>query len=167
MGVKEEVEALKLQIKKGIDLNDQQLLSTLLKQAFDLCEHVKQELEEGGVEKKKELGPLMQDFKEFLAKEGTRLSKKAGLTEEEFLKYNETPENFTPEQWEALQNVRKKFAIKTKEIRQVIKHKRQEIQIAKPAEKQKFGLVLPKDESSTVKKKAVLKKVKKSKWMKT
>ena len=166
MSIGDDVEDLKDQIRKSISSIDKQQIARLMQQAFTLCETLKGELQGANPERKKELSLIMGDFREFLASESSKLSKMAGLTEDQFVKYNENPENFTQEQWIALQNVRKKFSDKTKEIRQIIKKK--EPVSEKEEEVPLTGhRIVRSSLTPPKKKKVVLKKVKKSKWIRS
>ena len=119
MGVYEDVEDLKVQIKRSIASNNKQEIGELLKQAFSLCDKIKEMLKTADHEQKVELNKRMQDLKAFLAHEVSSLSKKMGLTEDELARYNEIPENFTKEQWLVMQAIKKKFSSQTKEIRKI------------------------------------------------
>lgn len=184
MSIKEDVEDLKGQIRKSIESNDRQQMALLLKQAFALYEKVKLSLQEGTDEQERlKNAEIMKEFREFLAAESKKLSKRAGVSEEEMLRYNENPENFTKEQWIAMQRMKKAFSSKTKEIRQVIKQKNIE---AKPANKfqkeemaeavlkstlEKFklkpGVKIEPAWRLPPKKKTLPKRIKKDKWLKS
>ncbi len=121
MGIYEDVEDLKVQIKRGIATNNKEEIAELLKQAFSLCEKIKELLKTADQDQKQSLNKMMQDLKAFLAHEVSNLSKKMGLTEDELARYNENPENFTKEQWMVMQAIKKKFSSQTKEIRKITK----------------------------------------------
>ena len=121
MGFREEVEDLKGQIRKSVAVNDKEQVGELLKQAFTLCETIRDVLQTSNEVEKKAMTGIMGDFKLFLAEESGKLSKKMGLTEEQLANYNENPENFSKEQWMVMQAIKKRFSAKTKEIRNVIK----------------------------------------------
>jgi hypothetical protein len=183
MGIYEDIEDLKVQIKRGIATNNKQEISELLKQAFSLCEKIKDLLVDADQEQKIELNKSMQDLKAFLAHEVASLSKKMGLTEDELARYNENPENFTQEQWLVMQAIKKKFSSQTKEIRKIAKGQ-DPVGIEKiPANWKELiasnpnitKITLPSGEtlhapftsSPSSKKKQIPKRTKKSKWMKT
>jgi len=187
VGIAEDVEDLKLKIRKTVDMNKTGKLSELLAQSYDLCEKIKEILVSAEDKEKKELNNVMKGLREFLSKEMGRLSKKMGLTEDQLARFNENPENFSKEQWMIMKAVKNRFSIQTKEIRKVIK--------ATPNFPRGKGPLLPKpkipsnwkeqlnanpniikispaipgvSKSENVKKKKVgLRKVKKNKWLKS
>ncbi len=184
MGIAEDVEDLKLKIKKTVDMNNTSKLSDLLAQAFTLCESIKEGLKGANEEDRKELSGIMKGFRECLSKETARLSKKMGVSEEQLARYNENPENFTKEQWMIMKAVKKRFSIQAREIKKVIK--------ANPIIGKKKGPLLPRPKvpanwkeqlegnpniikispalpniCKNKKKKVGLRKVRKSKWVKS
>jgi hypothetical protein len=185
MGIYEDVEDLKVQIKRGIASNNKDEIAELLKQAFSLCEKIKDLLKTADQEQKQSLNKMMQDLKAFLAREVSSLSKKMGLSEDELARYNENPENFTKEQWMVMQAIKKKFSSQTKEIRKIARG-HEPIGLEKiPANWKELILsnpnitkmTLPSGEtvhtpfvsptSAPKKKKKASKRTKRSKWMKT
>lgn len=121
MGVHEDVEDLKFQIKKSIDVNNKAQVLGLLKQAFSLCDTLKGTLQTCTEEERRDLKAVLQDLRDFVASETTRLSKKIGMSEDQFAKFNENPDNFSPEQWKAMQEIRQMFSKQTKELKSAIK----------------------------------------------
>jgi hypothetical protein len=177
MSIHEDIDELKAQIRRSIDTGNKNLLADLVRQALGFCEKIKEILKDADAETKADLSKEMGDLKSFLASETGRLSKKMGLTEDEFVRYNENPENFSKEQWAALQGIKKNFAKKAKELRQVVRKAPAEKKIPAALDHLPAGwkkliesnpnlvkITLP---SSRNKKKVVLRKVKKSKWVKT
>ncbi len=176
MGVYEDVEDLKSQIKRSVETNNKKEVAELLKLAFSLCVNVKELLKTADTEEKKKLNAIMQDFRKFLSEETARLSKKMGLTEEQFARYNENPENFSKEQWAAMQMIKQKFNSETKEIRKVArKNDPRAVKIdglpenwVELIEGNPYVTELPSSFPSTKKKKKVhVTRTKKSKWMKS
>ncbi len=183
MSLYEEIEELKVRIKKSVDLNNTAKTSDLMTQAFSVCEKIKEVLKEAGPQETKDLNKLMTNFREFLSVETKRLSKKMNLTEEQLARHNENPENFSKEQWIVMQAIRKRFSAETKEIRKVVKNKTALLESASskgirsklPGNLKALmegdvsmtsnSLLSP--ELMTKKKKIVLRKVKKNKWIKS
>jgi hypothetical protein len=189
VGISDDIEDLKLRIRKTVDMNEQTKLSDLLAQSLDLCEKVKVILRDAEDKEKKELNNSLKEFKQFLSHETARLSKKMGLTEDQFARFNENPENFSKEQWMVMKAVKKRFAIQAKEIKKVIKDnpnitKRKGALLPKPKLPEDWreqiqnnpdiirispaipGVAKSQPESNK-KKKVGLRKVKKSKWLKS
>lgn len=182
MSIYEDVEDLKSQIRKSIDTQDKKSIADLLKQSFSLCEKIKEVIKESDEEERKKLSKSMQDFRMFLESEAKKLSKNMGLTQDQFAKYNETPENFSPEQWRGMQMIKQRFAAKTKEMRQTIRHHVPAKKGSSPsklpelpenwrqliAENPNIVSITPKGEESPKKKKKIaVRKIKKSSWIKS
>ncbi len=121
MSISEEIEELKSQIVNGIQTNQRGQVMQLLKKAFALCESLKATLQASSLEERKALAESLQNFRIFLREEAEKLSKKSGMTEDEMLRYNENPDNFSKEQWGAMQEIRKVFSKQRKEIRNIVK----------------------------------------------
>jgi len=185
MGIYEDVEDLKVQVKRGIATNNKEEIAALLRQAFSLCEKIKELLKTADQEQKQSLNKTMKDLKAFLAQEISLLSKKMGLSEDELARYNENPENFTKEQWMVMQAIKKKFSSQTKEIRKISRgHNPVAIEKIPSNWKELIAsnpkiikMTLPSGETidkpfafsppPPKKKKKTTKRTKKSKWMKT
>src|SRR3989339_2191412 len=121
MGIYEDIDDLKIQVRKGIDSNDKKQVGELLRQAFALCENIKELIKTSDEDERKNLSNAMQDFRFFLESESKKLSKKMGLSDDQFARFSENPANFSKEQWIGMEAIKGRFAAKTKEIRQVIK----------------------------------------------
>lgn len=182
MSIHDDIEELKMQIRRSIDTGNKALLGDLVRQAVGFCEKIKEILKDADAETKASLSQEMTDLKAFLSKETARLSKKMGLTEDEFVRYNENPANFSKEQWAAMQGIKKNFAVKTKELRQSIRKSTpasaQTKKLPDALDKIPVGwktliesnpnlVKITMGDDRRKKKKLVLKKVKKSKWVKT
>jgi alanyl-tRNA synthetase len=178
MSVREDIKDLKMQIRRSIDTGNKALLGDLIKQAVIFCEKIKETLKEADAETRAELSKEMADLKTFLSSETKRLSKKMGLTEDELVRYNENPENFSKEEWNALQIIKKNFAQKAKELRQIVRkptsqkklpasldHLPPHLKEVLESNPNLVKITLPPKQGG--KKKVVLKKVKKNKWVKS
>jgi hypothetical protein len=180
MGVLQDIEDLKGQIRKSIDQGSKERIAALLQQSFALCETIKEAVKTAGEKEKQELSQAMAGFREFLATETVRLSKKMGMTEDQMLQKRENPENFSKEQWMTLQAIKKKFSSKTKEIKEAVKAN--PIKLSKKASISPLKREVPENLKEFIEKNpALLKKipglappkkvakkhVKKSKWMKS
>lgn len=178
MSIHEDIEELKAQIRRSIDTGNKNLLGDLVRQAVGFCEKIKEIVKTADADTKASLSKELSDLKAFLSSETSRLSKKMGLTEEEFVRHNENPENFSKEQWAALQGIKKNFAQRAKEFRQAVRKPSPEKKAPNPLDKLppkwkalaesnpnlvKISVTDPRSK----KKKVVLKKVKKSKWVKS
>lgn len=179
MSIHEDIEDLKMQIRRSIDTGNKGLLGDLVKQAVGFCEKITEILKTANPETKENLSKEMNDLKAFLAVETKRLSKKMGLTEDELVRHNENPENFSKDQWVAMQGIKKSFAKRTKDMRQMIRKSSADKKVASPLDKippewkdlieknPKILKITTREGFDKKKKKLVLKKVKKSKWLKT
>lgn len=123
MGIREDVELIKDQIRASVDSSNAQALSRLIMQAFTLCKKLKEMLEEAGPLEKKQLAEMMTSLRDFIGSEGVRLSKKVGMSEEQLIQYNENPNNFSPEQWKAMQNIKNSFHAEAQEITKKMRQK--------------------------------------------
>lgn len=162
MGIREDAEDLKMQIKKSIDVNNKAQVLGLLKQAFSLCETLKGTLQTCSEGERKDLKAVLQDLRDFVGDETVRLSKKAGMSEDEFTRFNENPDNFSKEQWKAMQEIRQMFSKQTKEIRTAIRTN----PMAKEAVKEENAPTLKLTKSTNEAQKTP-KGLRRSKWVKS
>lgn len=158
MKIQEDIEDLKHQIKGNIDSPGKVKMGDLLKQAFSVCENLKEMLKTCSQEDKKKISEILLEFREFLVKESTRMSQKMGISREELAKRNENPDNFSKTEWNAMQGIRQSFLRKAKEIRGAAKSN-PSLEGPKPYIKVTRGLPPAATKAP--------KRVSKKKWMKT
>ena len=88
---------------KSIDIKQ------LFSQSLALFEDLKQELKNASPEEKNDLMRMMTDMYKQMLQETKKISQNSGMSEERLLAYSENPSNFTPAQWEMLQESRMKI----------------------------------------------------------
>ena len=78
-------------------------LEEVFAQSVEFFNHLKAQVENGGPEEKKEALQLMTEFHQRMTEESKKIAERSGLSEEQLVTYAENPANFTPKQWEAIQ----------------------------------------------------------------
>ncbi len=84
-------------------------LEGVFKQVFAFFEALNGKLKTGSEEEKKEAMMMMNQMYQQMLQYSKQISEKTGMSEEQLATYAENPSNFSPEQWEAMQEVRKKM----------------------------------------------------------
>ena len=106
MGLKEEYKDLFGFFDKDPKEKAENFAQTL-QQSLEFSEKMKEKLLKGTEEEKKEVMSLLEELKEQLASQTKDILNQVGLSEEELNAYMENSENFSPEEWNTIQDVRK------------------------------------------------------------
>lgn len=101
---------------KGQKVNFEEMMSdTAL-----FFEKVQIELEKGSPEEKQELLDMMEKMYKKLNEESERISKEAGMSEQELMAYSENPDNFSPMQWMLLEHTKKSMKKSGRQITKLL-----------------------------------------------
>jgi hypothetical protein len=82
-------------------------LQDLCEESLQFFEKLKQMIENGTDKEKEEAMLIMSEMYKKLISECKELTEKTGLTEEQILAFAENPNNFSPDQWEMIQDTRR------------------------------------------------------------
>jgi hypothetical protein len=115
--------------KRLLDLLSQDAISKsanldeVVREAYQFFEGVKQVFQTGTPEEKQEMIRLMREVYTKLATQSQKITDKTGMSEEELLNFSENPNNFSPEQWRLMQEVKKKMSESGRQISTIIRGK--------------------------------------------
>ena len=73
-------------------------LQDVFSQSLEFFQHLKEQIEKGGPEEKKEAMKMMGEMYQQMIAETKKITEKAGVSEEQLLAYSENPANFSTEQ---------------------------------------------------------------------
>ena len=132
---------------KSINLDD------VFSQSVEFLQHLKNQIEKGTPEEKKEAMAMMADMYNQMMAETKKITERSGVSEEQLLAYAENPANFTPEQWRQIEESKRKISEAGVDLSQALQELTKSIP---PSSKEKAS----EDEKKG-------KKSKKSQWMRT
>jgi hypothetical protein len=81
----------------------------LFNESLVLFEELKDELKGASPEEKKEVISMLTDMYKQMMQETQKICQDSGMTEDQLLSFSENPSNFSPEQWQMLQESRMKI----------------------------------------------------------
>lgn len=84
-------------------------LEEVFKQSLAFFDHLNVQLQKGSAEEKKEALMMMSEMYTQMMQETKKICEKTGMSEEQLASYSENPSNFSPEQWNAIQEARQKM----------------------------------------------------------
>ena len=128
---------------KSINLGD------VFSQSIEFFQHLKAQIENGTPDEKKEAMAMMSEMYNQMAMETQKISQRSGLSEDQLVSFAENPSNFTPEQWQQIQESKQKIQEAGHDLTKVLQD------LSKPPS------------SGKEEKKGGAKKTKKSGWMKS
>jgi hydroxymethylglutaryl-CoA reductase len=105
------------QISEGKQVN----LNEMVKEFLVFFEKLKQELRIADEAQKREIFALMNDMHKKLLAETKKISEKTGMTDDQLLKFIENPSNFSPDQWQTIQEAKTKMKHASEELTQSLK----------------------------------------------
>lgn len=85
-------------------------LSDVFARSLQFFEHLKVEIANGTPEEKAEAMNMMADLYKHMTEETKKISERSGLSEDQLLAYADNPSNFTPDQWQMVQESKEKIA---------------------------------------------------------
>jgi hypothetical protein len=84
-----------------------------LEEVFGQClaffERLREQIAKGSIEEKKEAIAAMAEMYTKMMEETKKISEQSGMSEEQLLSFAENPANFSPEQWQKIQESRDKI----------------------------------------------------------
>jgi len=98
-------------------------LETICNETVKFFESIRERLESGTEEEKTEITKMMGELSGKLMELVKGVYTKAGLSEEELIAFAEDPENFTPEQWQMMQEAKDQMGQQAKELGKLLGHK--------------------------------------------
>lgn len=84
-------------------------LEEILKEAVLFFEELRREFPKAGQEQRVEMIQMMNELHERLKKVSKRVADETGMTEDDLYALAENPSNFSPDQWELVQETKKKL----------------------------------------------------------
>lgn len=96
-------------------------LLELFKESLRLFEKLKDILGSCSEEEKKEVFAVMAEMHQFLLKESKKIAERSGMSEDQLLRFSENPDNFTPNQWKALEVIKVKLNDTAKDLTKIIR----------------------------------------------
>ena len=111
----EEFEQIKRSFQKASqgELRD---LQNVFQGSLHFFEKLKKQIIEGKTEEKMEAIRMMTELYQEMMKETKTISERLGMSQEELAKFAENPENFTKEQWDALQSSKQQIEAMGKQL---------------------------------------------------
>jgi hypothetical protein len=85
-------------------------LDEVFSQSIEFFQHLKNQIEKGTDEEKKEAMTMMADMYNQMMAETKKITERSGFSEEQLLAYAENPSNFTPEQWRQIEESKQKIS---------------------------------------------------------
>jgi hypothetical protein len=95
-------------------------LAEVFSQSVEFFQHLKEQMEEGGPQEKKEAMAMMTELYQQMMAETKKITEKSGLTEEQLMAYAENPTNFSAEQWRQIQESKQKIAQAGQDLSKVV-----------------------------------------------
>lgn len=133
-------------------------LEEVFKESLAFFEHLKAEIAKGTPEDKQEAMRMMKELYQQMVAQTKKICETTGLSEEQLVAYAENPQNFTPDQWRAIQESKQKISRVSNELVQTIQSK----ESAAPESKSPIEIQPP-----TAKKRPGARRVDRSKWMRS
>lgn len=127
-------------------------LDEVFSQSVEFFQHLKDQIEKGNPEEKKEAMAMMADMYNQMMAETKKITERSGFSEEQLLAYADNPANFTPEQWRQIEESKRKISEAGSDLTKAL----QEVTKGAPVSKEKA----PEEEKKG-------KKSKKSQWMRS
>jgi hypothetical protein len=84
-------------------------IKALFNEVLALFEELKEEIKKASPEEKKEMMHLMTEMYKYMQQETRKICQNSGMTEEQLIAFSENPANFSPAQWEMIQESRMKI----------------------------------------------------------
>jgi hypothetical protein len=84
-------------------------LEEVFKQSLAFFDHLNVQVQKGSQEEKKEALMMMSEMYTQMMQETKKICEKTGMSEEQLANYAENPSNFSPEQWNSIQEARQKM----------------------------------------------------------
>ena len=122
-------------------------LEHVFENSIEIFEHFKEILQHGSPEQKQEVLNQVMQLQEKLQQETQRMCEETGVSENQLKEFAENKENFSEEEWNAIQSAKKKLNTQAEELSAIVPSK--------------------KTEAKGSSKKAPSSGVKKNKWMKS
>jgi hypothetical protein len=97
-------------------------LAEVFSQSLEFFQHLKEQMQEGGPEEKKEAMAMMTELYQQMMTETRKITEKSGLTEEQLMAYAENPANFSADQWRQIQDSKQKIAQAGQDLSKVVQH---------------------------------------------
>lgn len=91
-------------------------LNEVFRESFTFFEHLKRKLVRGTPDEKKQIVEMMTEMYKKLIGEVKAVCEKTGLSEEQLMSFSDNPNNFSPEQWQAIQDAKSKMSDTGKDI---------------------------------------------------
>jgi len=91
-------------------------LDEVFAQSLTFFNHLKAQVEKGSPEEKKEAVSMMSEMYNQMIAETKKITERSGVPEDQLLAYAENPSNFTPEQWQQIQQSKQKIAEAGKDL---------------------------------------------------
>lgn len=89
-------------------------------QSLGFFNELKEQMQNGSPEDKQEAVKMMGELYAQMMKATKEITEKSGLSEDQLLSYAENPDNFTPDQWRAIQESRQKISQAGQDLAKVI-----------------------------------------------
>jgi len=105
------------QISEGKPVN----LNEMVQEFLIFFDKLKLQLKTADEAQKKEIFALMNDMHKKLLAETKKISEKTGMSDDQLLKFIENPGNFSPDQWQTIQDAKEKMRHASQELTQTLK----------------------------------------------
>lgn len=101
---------------KQVDLGD------MLKESLAFFEHLKEIFKSGSEEEKKETVKIMNDLYAQLMTQMKRVCERTGMSEDQLFSFCDNPNNFTAEQWQVMEEAKKRLFQSGRELTDQVRH---------------------------------------------
>ena len=134
----------------------------IFQKSLDFIEQLKKQLLTGDEEDKKAAVRMMKELYEYMKNHTKIMCEKAGISEEQLIADSENPANFTPEQWQKMQESKKELAKAGEDLVKLLQVQKAAVPEEKAPSPEKMM-----SKTSSEKKDHKKKKAKKSQWMRS
>lgn len=121
VAMRKELESLMDKLNKSIENGENQLSNVVFREVMMIFEGLKERLPLMSPEGRQDVLLLMHKFHAFLQEQVKKISVQAGLSEEQLLRFAENPDNFSPEQWSMLCQVKQEMQQQSNDLKEVMK----------------------------------------------
>ncbi len=84
-------------------------LEEVFSESLAFFEHLKEQIAKGSIEEKKEAMAMMAEMYTKMMEDTKKICEQSGMSEEQLISFAENPSNFSPEQWQTIQESRDKI----------------------------------------------------------
>lgn len=114
-------------------------LGEVFSQSVEFFQHLKSQIEKGTPEEKNEAMAMMGEMYNQMMKETQKITQRSGLSEDQLVSFAENSSNFTPEQWQQIQESKQKIFEAGQDLTKVIQGLAEQAPLTSQKEEKKGG----------------------------